>query len=210
MPLKVVAFDCDGVLFDSRAANIAFYDHILAHFGRPLMSEAQVDYVHAHTVHESIAHLFPDREDLGEVTAFYRTMDPMQFIPMMIREPHLVEFLAFLRPRFGTAVATNRTTTTQRVFLYHNLAQWFDLVVCALDVAHPKPHPESFWKIRDHFGITPEEFIYFGDSIVDQEFAENAGVRLVAYRNPKLRADYHLDSFAQGPELIQALCGNNS
>ncbi len=205
MALKVVAFDCDGVLFDSRAANIAFYNHILAHFRRPLMTEEQVDYVHAHTVYESIAHLFPDQSDLEEVTAFYRGMDAMQFIPMMVREPHLVEFLAWLKPQFGTAVATNRTTTTKRVFAYHELTQWFDVVICALDVAHPKPHPESFWKIRDHFRITPEEVIFFGDSSVDQEFAQNAGIRLVAYRNPQLQADYHLESFAQGPELIRAL-----
>jgi beta-phosphoglucomutase-like phosphatase (HAD superfamily) len=31
----VVAFDCDGVLFDTEAANWAYYNHILGHFGRP-------------------------------------------------------------------------------------------------------------------------------------------------------------------------------
>ena len=33
--IKLVAFDCDGVLFDSQQANIAFYNTILAHFDRP-------------------------------------------------------------------------------------------------------------------------------------------------------------------------------
>ena len=56
--IKLVAFDCDGVLFDSQQANIAFYNAILAHFDRPPLSPEAVDYIHSHTVWESLrAHL---------------------------------------------------------------------------------------------------------------------------------------------------------
>ena len=85
------------------------------------------------------------------------------------------------------------------------MQDFFDLIISAQDVAHPKPHPESFLKIFQHFSIGPAEALYFGDSTVDQEFARNCGVKLVAFRNPQLEADYHLDSFAQGPEFIRRL-----
>ena len=88
---------------------------------------------------------------------------------------------------------------------YHRLEEHFDLVISAIDVSRPKPDPESFRLILNHFGLKPEEAIYFGDSRVDEEFARNAGVPLVAYRNPELQADFHLDSFAAGPALISAL-----
>lgn len=205
MKLKVVAFDCDGVLFDSRDSNIAFYNHILAHFQRPPLSAAAIDFVHAHTVYESLAYIFPDHPDLEEVLAYCRSVDYQQFIPLMRPEPFLVEFLQFLRPRFGTAVATNRTTTTQAVFEYHRLKDFFDIIVSAQDVARPKPDPEAFWRICQYFGIRPEEALYFGDSVVDQEFARNCGVKLVAFRNPNLAADYYLESFGQAPALIQTL-----
>jgi len=205
MKLKVVAFDCDGVLFDSRASNISFYNHVLEHFQRPPMDEAAVDYIHAHTVYESLAHIFPDHPNLEEVISYCRGMDYMEFIPLMLREAYLIEFLQFLRPRFGTAVATNRTTTTQAVFEHHNIKEFFDIIISAQDVARPKPHPEAFLKIFQHFGIGPEEALYFGDSRVDQEFAQNCGVKLVAFRNPRLDADFYLDSFAQGPDLIRRL-----
>jgi len=203
--LKLVGFDCDGVLFDSRQANIAFYNAILKRFGLPPMSPPAVDYVHSHTVRGSLEYLFQGRESLEAVLDYCRTLDYQAFIPMMVEEPHLREFLRFLRPRFFTALATNRTTTTQAVLHYHNLSDQFDLVVSAQDVSRPKPHPESFWRIQEHFGLTPEEAIYIGDSKVDEEFARNAGVPLVAYRNPGLKADYYLDSFAAGPGLIQGL-----
>jgi phosphoglycolate phosphatase len=203
--LKLIGFDCDGVLFDSRDANIAFYNDILARFGRPAMDPHSVDYVHSHTFRQSLEYLFPMDDLLAEVLDYCRTLDYQPFIPMMVEAPHLRDFLAFLRPRFFTAVATNRTTTTHPVLRYHGLEGHFDLVVSALDVARPKPHPESFWRILEHFQLKPEEAIYIGDSQVDEEFAANAGVPLVAYRNPDLKASYHLESFAQAPDLIRSL-----
>ena len=203
--LKLVGFDCDGVLFDSRDANIAFYNDILARFGLPPMAPRAVDYVHSHTFQESLEYLFRESQVLEEVLDFCRTIDYQRFIPMMVEAPHLREFLGFLRSRFFTALATNRTTTTQAVLDYHRLADQFDLVISAIDVNRPKPHPESFWRILEHFGLQADEVIYIGDSKVDEEFAKNAGVPLVAYKNPHLNADFYLDSFADGPTLIQGL-----
>ena len=205
--LKLVGFDCDGVLFDSRDANIAFYNAILAKFNRPAMDPVAVDYVHSHTFRESVEYLFRTADNVQEVLAFCLTLDYQAFIPMMVEAPYLRDFLSFLRPRFFTAVATNRTTTTHPVLRYHGLDNHFDLVVSALDVTRPKPHPEAFWRILQHFRLQPEEAIYIGDSQVDEDFARNAGVPLVAYRNPALRAAYHLESFAEAPALIQSLNG---
>lgn len=205
--LKLIGFDCDGVLFDSRNANIAFYNAILARFRRPAMDPLAVDYVHSHTFREALEYLFGNGGILGEVLDYCRTLDYRPFIPMMVEAPHLRDFLAFLRPRFFTALATNRTTTTHAVLQHHGLNSHFDLVVSALDVARPKPHPESFWRIFKHFRLQPEEAIYIGDSQVDEEFAANAGVPLVAFRNPHLKAQFHLESFAQGPDLIRVLAG---
>jgi phosphoglycolate phosphatase len=204
--LKLVAFDCDGVLFDSRQANIAFYSAILERFGHPALTDPEtIDYVHSHSARESLARLFPEAAELDEVLEVYKNIDYRPFIPMMLEEPHLREFLSFLRPDFFLAVATNRTTTTREVFRAHGLTDSFDLLVSAADVPRPKPSPDAFWRLLEHFAIEPHEAIYIGDSVVDEGFAENAGVPLVAYRNPGLKAQFYLDSFAQGPELIASL-----
>ena len=208
--IKLVAFDCDGVLFDSQQANIAFYNTILAHFDRPPLSPEAVDYIHSHTVGESLEHIFKGYLDLTAVLDFARSFDYSPFIPMMVEEPYLREFLQFLRPGCYLALATNRTTTTRAVLTYHGLADDFDLVVSAQDVSRPKPHPESFVRILEHFRLSPLEAIYIGDSRVDEQFAANAGVPFVAYRNPGLTANYYLDSFAAGPDLIRGLVRDES
>ncbi len=115
-----------------------------------------------------------------------------------------------MRPGCYLALATNRTTTTQAVLTYHGLADDFDMVVSAKDVSRPKPHPESFVRILEHFRLSPLEAIYIGDSRVDELFAANAGVPFVAYRNPELTANYYLDSFAAGPDLIRGLVRDES
>jgi phosphoglycolate phosphatase len=208
--IKLVAFDCDGVLFDSQQANIAFYNAILAHFDRPPLSPDAVDYIHSHTVGESLAHIFEGYLDLEAVLHFTRSLDYGPFIPMMVEEPYLREFLQFLRPGCYLALATNRTTTTRAVLTYHGLAEDFDMMVSAQDVSRPKPHPESFVRILEYFRLSPREAIYIGDSQVDEQFAANAGVPFVAYRNPGLTAHYHLDSFAAGPDLIRGLVRDES
>jgi phosphoglycolate phosphatase len=208
--LKLVAFDCDGVLFDSQQANIAFYNAILAHFDRPPLGPEAVDYIHSHTVWESLHHIFNGYPDLAAVLTFARSFDYSPFISMMVEEPFLREFFQFLRPGCYVALATNRTTTTRAVLTHHGLADNFDLVVSAQDVSNPKPHPESFVRILEHFCLSPQEAIFIGDSRVDEQFAANAGVPFVAYRNPGLTANYHLNSFAAGPDLIRGLVGNQT
>ncbi|HEX9949261.1 MAG TPA: HAD hydrolase-like protein, partial [Thermodesulfobacteriota bacterium] len=42
--IKVIIFDCDGVLFDSKEANIAFYNQILSQFNLPPLTIAEVEY----------------------------------------------------------------------------------------------------------------------------------------------------------------------
>ena len=57
---RIVIFDCDGVMFDTAGTNKTYYNRVLAHMGRPEMTEEMFAYVHAHTGDESIAYLFGD------------------------------------------------------------------------------------------------------------------------------------------------------
>ena len=78
------------------------------------------------------------------------------------------------------------------VLVEHGLERCFDIVVSALDVKNPKPHPDLLLKILEHFGIKPSQAIYVGDSVLDEMAAKAAGVPLVAYNNKDLSADYHI------------------
>jgi phosphoglycolate phosphatase len=190
--LTAVIFDCDGVLFDSRRANTLFYNHILDHFDFPPMKDEEESFVHMHTADESIRHIFRGTAYEQQAQVYRLEMDYSPFIQEMIPEPELPELLRALKPRFGLAIATNRSNTISEVLQRHGLKNEFDIVVSSLDVHNPKPHPEGIIKILHFFQITPEKAIYVGDSLVDSQTARAAGVRFVAYKNPALDADHHV------------------
>lgn len=200
--LKLVIFDCDGVMFDSLAANQAYYNHLLAKFGHQPMSPDEVQYVHVHHVAASVGHIF--RHYPGEASKaeeYRRTVDYGAYIPYMCIAPDLKEFLTYLKPAYKTAISTNRTTTMPAVLSTFELETFFDLVVTALDVEHTKPHHEALLKILRHFNLAVDEAIFIGDSMIDREHTASLGMKLIAYNSPTLPAEYHVTNFMEIKEL---------
>jgi len=199
MTLKLITFDCDGVLFDSRDANRIFYNDLLTAFDRAPMDEDELQFVHSHNVDLSVAHIFRNHQDidLDTVHRYRLENDYTPYLSHMKMEPDLVDFLELVRPHFRLAISTNRTTTMKALLETYGLSDYFELVVTALDVEHPKPAADALLKIFDHFNCTPRETIFIGDSEVDRRHTENAGVELIAFKNKNLAAAYHVDSFMQ-------------
>ncbi len=200
--IKVVIYDCDGVLFDSRESNEAFYNHILASFGLPPLEPEQLSFVHASTAEEAVDFLFKEDPRRLEAQKYRLTMDYSPFVPLMRLEPYVKEVLGRLRPDRATAIATNRGLTMPLVMKAHGLEGLFDLTVTSLDVKEPKPHPECLLKILGHFGVRPAQALYVGDSEVDRLVAERAGVCFVAYKNPGLRAIHHMKDHREILEIL--------
>lgn len=195
--IKVVAFDCDGVMFDTAEANRIYYSQLLQHFGRPAVTDKQFEFVHMHTLDESMAFLFPDAADLSAAYEFRKGINYRQFLRYFSIEPHLVPLLRKLRPQRKTAIATNRTDSMDQLLEAFGLSDYFDLVVTSSDVERPKPHPDSLVRILSYFELMPDETIYVGDSSLDGLAARSAGISFVAYRNRKLESNYHIDSLKE-------------
>jgi phosphoglycolate phosphatase len=191
-------FDCDGVILDSREANRAYYNAILMEFGRRLMNDNELSFVHMHTAEESVRYLF--RDDMAaqkEALIYAQTLDYTRFIDCLIMEPGVRDTIESIRPPMLTAVSTNRSTTMKRVIDIFGLDRLFDIIVCALDVSNPKPDPEGVFKILEILGVEKDRTIYIGDSVVDEIVAYRAGIPLIAYKNKELKAMFHVEHFVQ-------------
>jgi beta-phosphoglucomutase-like phosphatase (HAD superfamily) len=191
--VRVVIYDCDGVLFDSRKANEAFYNHILERFGLPPLREEQLDFVHVSTAREAVEHLFDSHPAKMEALDYLNKMDYSPFVPLMQPEPHIYEVLSALKGHRHVAVATNRSRSMPLVLRFHKMEGFFDFVVTTLDVREPKPHPECITKIIEHFHVRPSQACYVGDAEVDRVVSERSGVHFVAYKNPTLEGEHHID-----------------
>jgi len=200
--LKLVVFDCDGVMFSSKESNRAFYNHILAHFGYPPMDADELEYAHIHNVKDSISHLFRHHDTpIDEVNRFRESLDYTPYLQYMEMEPDLIDFLKTIKPKVHIAISTNRMDTMDTILDTFDIRHWFDMVVTASNAPRPKPAPDGLQMILDRFSVQAEETLYIGDSVIDQEHCASVGVDLIAFRNPALQARFWVDSFMEILEL---------
>jgi HAD superfamily hydrolase (TIGR01509 family) len=203
--ISAVIFDCDGVMFDSRQANINFYNHLLERYGLQGMTDEQVDYVHMNTAEKSVRFIFEGTPFTEEAETYRMQVDYAPFIKDMVMEPGLKELLNHLKSSVRLAVATNRSNTIGDVLDQNGLGGFFDMVVSSLDVKHPKPHPESIHKILDYFALVPDQAVYIGDSLIDLETAKAASVHFIAYGNGTLLAPLKASSMAELKNVLSEM-----
>ena len=180
MAIRLVIFDCDGVLFHSDRANVAFYNAVLREAGEPPLEPDAEIAAHALASSELYKNYFADRpEVLERVRQVSRGLDYGPFYPLMEPREGLYDILKALRADYRTAMATNRSKTVHGVLNHFELAPLFDLAVGALDVERPKPHPDMLIHCLDHFGLDVAEAVYVGDQPTDAESARAAGMRFI-------------------------------
>jgi HAD superfamily hydrolase (TIGR01509 family) len=165
--------------------------------GRGPLREEEIQYVHTHTVFEAIHFIFWKENDLEKKALEIlkqKKIDLKNYVSYLKMEPHLVEVLEKLKEKgMLRAVNTNRTTSMPYIMERFNLWPYFEMVVTALDVKNPKPHPESTEKIIEAFKLKKEEAVFVGDSDVDKQAAESSGVRFVAYKNREIANDLFIE-----------------
>ncbi|PLX85132.1 MAG: HAD family hydrolase [Desulfuromonas sp.] len=196
--IRGVIFDCDGVLFESRRANLAYYNAIFEHLGEAPVRSADREKAHlCHTaaspqVFETL--LGPERRK--DALAFAAGLDYRTFIPYMTPEPGMVESLAALSRFLPLAVATNRGTSMPEILAHFDLTRFFRAVVTSRDVARPKPHPDMLHLAARQLGLPESSLLFVGDSELDRDAAGEAGICFAAYQggvDGDVRIDHHQD-----------------
>lgn len=181
MAVQLVIFDCDGVLFASGEANVAFYNEVLRRCGQPELDDDGEAACHALASAQLFEKYYGDRPELlARLRETANAMDYGPFYPLMRPHEGLYEFLSALRQRYKTAMATNRGKTVGGVLDYFQLEPYFDLAVGVHDVERPKPHPDMLLKCARHFSLEPREAVYVGDQPGDAASAAAAGMSFIA------------------------------
>ncbi|MFV0421382.1 HAD family hydrolase [Oleidesulfovibrio sp.] len=193
--LHGVVFDCDGVMFDSRLANIRYYNLILERLGQKPMTPSQEDYVHMHTVDESLNHIVPPALSHKVPAARKQVNYLKEIVPTLVPESGLMEFLTLLRNHgVRMAVHTNRTNSMDYVLDIFDMSSFFSPVMTASRAA-AKPSPEGVNKVLESWGCEKSDVVFIGDSLLDSLASRNAGVSFWAFRNESLQAERHILDF---------------
>jgi HAD superfamily hydrolase (TIGR01509 family) len=198
--IEAVIFDCDGVLFDSAGANVAYYNAVLERLGRPPMDEAwsrRAHFLSSRQLYEAMFGADDAAEALRvsgqiEYAPFYRLMRPM---------PDLEHVLQVLHPHYRLAMATNRGGTAAGVVREFQLDRWLALTVGANDVARAKPHPDMLLRCLELLRLPPTAAVYVGDSETDHQAALAANIRFIGY-GPAAPAQHRIHALRELPGVL--------
>lgn len=184
--LKAVAFDLDGLMFDTedvywKAADILLKRREYAYtqelcdaiMGRPPQACFELFKEHFN-LSESWRELQKESEDI-----FLEVLND-GFSPM----PGLFELLDWLEENdIPKGICTSSAERLVREVLgRHNLIERFLFLITAEGITKGKPDPEIYQKAADLFGIDPSEMMVLEDSIAGSKAAIAAGANAVAIR----------------------------
>lgn len=182
--VRGIIYDCDGVLFESRNANLAYYNAVLEILGSEPVPAADSETARiCHTAASPTVFRFLLGESrVAAAMEVAAGLDYRRFIPAMTPEPDLTNTLAVLSRDLPLAVATNRGNSMIEILEHFSLAGYFQAVVTSRDVPRPKPAPDMLLLASRQLQLAPHELLFVGDSELDQCAAAAAGIRFVGYK----------------------------
>jgi len=199
--LRLIILDCDGVLFDSWDANVAFYDSVLAAMGEPPLDERGRELCHRLSGPQLWDHLYAGNPLQQRAREIASQADYSPFYALMRPMPSLVETLARLSTHCPLALATNRGRTVSGVLRTFDLERYFAIRVGILDVPRPKPAPDVLLACLERAAVPVSAAVYVGDTLVDRDAAAAAGVAYVGV-GEESGAACRIRHIAELPELL--------
>lgn len=196
MKYRGVFFDFDYTLGDSTIPIAIGYQKGFEALGWPPPTVEQVRGTIGMTLMDGYELLTGDRSE-EKKAAFYHLFRAAVGeevggggdLRVMVEEtrlfPGAVELLTGLKAR-GKAVAivsTKPRMTIERILDRRGLSRLADLIVGDEDVTRFKPDPEGLNCAVARLGLTKEQVLFCGDTVIDAEAAQNAGVDFCAVLN---------------------------
>ena len=216
METKVIIFDFDGTLCDTRSNIIIAFRATMEHLGLEMRDEETCGATIGLTLRDGFKSMYLDFDDakIDYCVETYRQIFAerrKELMPDLF--PGVKETLEALRKRgHRMTIATSRLTDSLMLFMrHHGIDHYFEYAVGSDSVAHHKPHPEPALKTLAALNIAPSEAIMVGDMPVDIAMAHNAGIRAIGvdYGNATreeleaAEADWIVDSITKILEIIK-------
>ena len=192
-PYRAICFDFDYTLGDSTDSIVAGFQYGFAKLGWPVPDRETVRGTIGYLLEDAYALLTGDRDPARQAqfrAYFLQVAKPRQREETTLF-PGAEELLRTLHARgvrLGI-VSTKTGETIEYIMKRYGLLDTLEFVIGSYDVTHHKPHPEGILKALEQMGVPREMFLYCGDTVLDAEAAQRAGVDFAAVLNGTTSAE---------------------
>ena len=216
MSIKLVIFDFDGTIADTRKAIVVAKQKTMERLGLEVMDEQTCASTIGLSAKRGFQATYPDLTDseLDRCVTVYREIFEQvkeEYPPVLF--PELVETLEWMKERgIVTTIATSRNNASLKEFLTRlDLEKYFSYALGGQDTEQLKPHPQPVLKTLWDLGFKAEETLVIGDMWMDIEMGKGAGIYTcgVTYGNSdreeltKAGADYVIDRMSEIRNLFE-------
>ena len=184
---RAICFDFDYTLGDSTDSIVAGFQYGFAKLGHPIPDRETVRGTIGYLLEDAYTLLTGDED--GDRRAQFRAYFLEVAKPRQREEttlfPGAETLLRGLHDRgvrLGI-VSTKTGETIQYIMERCGLADTLEFVIGSYDVTRHKPHPEGILKALERMGVPKEDFLYCGDTVLDAQAAQRAGVDFAAVLN---------------------------
>ena len=190
---KLVIFDLDGVLIDSKDYHFDALNSALEKVGE--------QYVISRQEHVSIYDGLPTRPKLELLTKnkglpveYYdqiwrdKQEETLRIFDEQVRKDYeLMGYFQQLKDQgYSIAVASNSIRNTVKIILLRlGVLEFIDLYISNEDVYRNKPFPEMYWKCMIRLGALPRDTVIIEDSHIGRQGAIDSKCHLVAVNDRK-------------------------
>ena len=182
---KLVIFDLDGVIIDSRELHFDALNEALRKVGEQYVITKE-EHLSVYDGLNTTRKLQMLSESKGLPTDKFdqiwkdKQKATFELLPSAPKNPSIRFIIEQLKLRdWKIAVASNSIRETIRLALYHaNILPYVDYIVSNEDVFNPKPFPEMYWKCMSALKALPKDTIIVEDSHIGREGALNSGAHL--------------------------------
>jgi len=192
MAIRALIFDFDGLILDTESPLFASWIEIFEHYGLTVKTEqwasllgASADLPEAYDLLEAHLGSALDRDALHN-QRMARELELLAKEEVLSGVRELIE--SAHKEGLGLAVASSSERSwVEGLLTQHDLIRFFDVIVCAEDVAKTKPAPDLFLKALIQLNMGPGEAIVFEDSQHGVRAAKTAGIFSIAVPNKVTR-----------------------
>jgi phosphoglycolate phosphatase len=182
--VKLIIFDFDGTLVDSRSLILESHRIVFSEFRLPHPLPADSLALVGKTLDLILAQLAGPTAPIPDMVNAYDLLLPqLRAEPAFAEKPFdgIAELLRdlSLTPNTLLGMATGHTSLTVAPALA--ALQWRDFfrTIQAADMAPSKPHPAMLLQALEATGVKPENAVFVGDTTYDMEMAQAARVRSI-------------------------------
>jgi beta-phosphoglucomutase-like phosphatase (HAD superfamily)/dTDP-glucose pyrophosphorylase len=194
--IKLIVFDLDGVLVDSKEVHFdALNDAIASTIGLDYVISkedhlAHYDGLSTNKKLKMLREKYPDIiKDAGVENRIWmgKQLATGQRLKSIPYNTQLVELFKFLRAEgYRVAVASNAIrSTVKEILMALGIYVWTDTVLSNNDVKRPKPSTEIYLKAMIDNDVDPQETLIVEDSPVGLKGAKASGAHVMAVKEPK-------------------------